>query len=568
VKFTKLNYQTHLYFLSLIAVHYLISIFFIGEIIIEPHDNLDIVVVYDHVISKIYKGNIESLNYFLSGEIRWYYLEKLFYPLNILHYLLDDKFFYFTNDILKKIIPYFSFFLLAKSLGASRFNSALGGVLYSTILYIQMPLGLALHFLPYILYLLLTKNSLSKKHYLFLFLIGLNSSLVQDIFTFIFLFPLAFLLSNKKNKFNIYLKIFTVIFISSLLSNIHLVIGSVLSEPIHREIMASTKSSIIFSLQEAFKIFFTYVDTKNPLFIFHIPLTLLTGFILILSFFSKHKNIRKILFFIIFILILKSIMGYSLVDNIFVGTLEILKGYNFQRVDRIIPIGFSLLFVLIISDIKSKNLKNLLIIFSFFSILSVQLKTPTTEIGRIFLSNNMNVEKFNEIKVSISKNNYIRVFKNIFNNNNYEEKEINLNHSTIRTFDNYYNFKDYLFIKNIVKESRIMSVGLDPMVAVMNDIKVIDGYHTIYPLSYKIKFRKIIEQELKNNINLKKYYDDWGNRVYAFYTDKNNILLDFQFAKTVGAEYILSRFPIDNNDLKIICFQCNNSNYIFLYKIL
>ena len=180
----------------------------------------------------------------------------------------------------------------------------------------------------------------------------------------------------------------------------------------------------------------------------------------------------------------------------------------------------------------------------------------------------MNVEKFNEIKVSISKNNYIRVFKNIFNNNNYEEKEINLNHSTIRTFDNYYNFKDYLFIKNIVKESRIMSVGLDPMVAVMNDIRVIDGYHTIYPLSYKIKFRKIIEQELKNNINLKKYYDDWGNRVYAFYTDKNNILLEFQFAKTVGAEYILSGFPIDNNDLKIICFQCNNSNYIFLYKIL
>ena len=37
-----------------------------------------------------------------------------------------------------------------------------------------------------------------------------------------------------------------------------------------------------------------------------------------------------------------------------------------------------------------------------------------------------------------------------------------------------------------------MSVGLDPMIAVMNDIKVIDGYHSIYPLSYKIEFRKII----------------------------------------------------------------------------
>ena len=72
-----------------------------------------------------------------------------------------------------------------------------------------------------------------------------------------------------------------------------------------------------------------------------------------------------------------------------------------------------------------------------------------------------------------------------------------------------------------------MSVGLDPMIAVMNDIRVIDGYHTIYPLSYKIKFRKIIEKELDKNIKLKNYYDDWGNRVYAFYTDKNNLMLDF-----------------------------------------
>ena len=73
-----------------------------------------------------------------------------------------------------------------------------------------------------------------------------------------------------------------------------------------------------------------------------------------------------------------------------------------------------------------------------------------------------------------------------------------------------------------------MSVGLDPMIAVMNDIRVIDGYHTIYPLSYMIKFRKIIERELDNNIILKNYYDNFGSRVYAFYTDKNNIMLNFR----------------------------------------
>ena len=137
---SKSNYQTHFFFISLIAIHYLVSIICIGQITIEPHDLLDFIVVIDHVISKIYKGDIESLNYFLSGEIKWYYLDQLFYPTNILHYVLNDKLFYFTNDILKKLFAYFSFYLLAKSLRISTFNSALGGILYSTFAYIKLTL--------------------------------------------------------------------------------------------------------------------------------------------------------------------------------------------------------------------------------------------------------------------------------------------------------------------------------------------------------------------------------------------------------------------------------------------
>ena len=169
------KYQNHFYFILLIAIHYLFSIIFTGQVIIDPHDNLEIVVVYDHIISNIYKGDIEKISYFLSGEIKWYNLDKLFYPINILHYVLNEKLFYFTNDILTKLFAYFSFYLLAKSLGVTKFNSALGGVLYSSLIYIKIPLGLALPFLPYILYLLLNKNKLSKKHYFLLFFIGLNS---------------------------------------------------------------------------------------------------------------------------------------------------------------------------------------------------------------------------------------------------------------------------------------------------------------------------------------------------------------------------------------------------------
>ncbi len=199
----KLSHKTnhiHLFFISLLALHYVLPLIFIGQITVYPHDNLDSGVVLDHIISNIYKGNFESLSYLLSGQIKWYYLEELFYPINVLHYFLSDKIFYFTDDILKKLFAYFSFYLLAKSLDNSKFSSALGAILYATIINIKMPHGLALPLLPYILYLLINKDSLNKKHYIFLFLIGLNSSLIQDIFSFIFLIPLSFILNYKKKK--------------------------------------------------------------------------------------------------------------------------------------------------------------------------------------------------------------------------------------------------------------------------------------------------------------------------------------------------------------------------------
>ena len=404
----KTNY-THLFFISLLAVHYVIPLIFFGQITVNTHDNLDGGVVYDHIISKIYKGDIESISYFLSGEIKWYYFEELFYPINILHYFLNDKLFYFTDDILKKLLAYFSFYLLAKSLNNTKFNSALGGILYTTLVVIENPLGLGLHLLPYILYLLVNKNSLSRKHYFFLFIIGLNSSLIQDIFSFVLLIPLAFLLRNKNKNLNIYLQVLSVIIISSILSNIHLVIGSILSGPIHREAW-SAGNNMILPFLEAFKNFFIYGDPKNAMFIFYVPLISLTTLIFILSLFSKQKKIRLLLFFIIFILILKSLVHHNLIDNILIGIFEILKGYNFQRLDRIILITFTLLFILFISNLKYRNLKKFLYFIAFFSIFSLQLKTPLPIISQYLLKENMHIEKFKKTKKAFLEKEYIQFF--------------------------------------------------------------------------------------------------------------------------------------------------------------
>ena len=327
-------------------------------------------------------------------------------------------------------------------------------------------------------------------------------------------------------------------------------------------------NNIIFPFLETFKSFFIYINPTSSLFIFSIPLTILTSVVFFSSIFLKKTNIRLIFFFIIGILILESFANPSIINNFLIGILEIFKGYNFQRLDRINSLAFSLLFILLISNLKYKNLSKFLYLLSFISIISMQLKTPLPIIGQYFLKKNMHTEEFNKTKKFFLEKKYIQFYKIIFDKNSYTNKKTTLNNSFNKTFDNYYKFKDYAFIKDIVKNERVMSVGLDPMVAVMNNIKVIDGYHNIYPLSYKVKFRKIIERELEKNVVLKNYYDNWGNRIYAFYNNEDDIVLNFQAAKTIGANYIISKFPLKNNELKIICNKCNNSNEIFLYKIL
>ena len=135
------------------------------------------------------------------------------------------------------------------------------------------------------------------------------------------------------------------------------------------------------------------------------------------------------------------------------------------------------------------------------------------------------------------------------------------------TFKGYYNYENYKHIKSLVGNSRTISIGLNPMIAVMNNIKVIDGYHNLYPLSYKLKFRKIIEKQLDYYEEKKKYYDGWGNRVDTFVSDPKIIRINFLQAKLLGAEYIISKYPISNQIIVPICKKCNGSSELFLYKI-
>ena len=172
------------------------------------------------------------------------------------------------------------------------------------------------------------------------------------------------------------------------------------------------------------------------------------------------------------------------------------------------------------------------------------------------------------LKTLIKKKEYkeFYLYLSKYNWGNY--KKIYPLYKSNNTFENYYNFQDYKFIKNIVGKKRVMSIGLDPLVAVANDIFVIDGYHNLYPLSYKNKFREIIEKELKYNHEFRDYFNNWGSRVYVFYNNQDKLNINFDKAKNIGASFVISRFIINSNSLKELCKKCNGNSKLNLYRIL
>ena len=562
----KKNYNLHILSLIIFSTYYLFSFIVFETVVVNPHDNLEIEAVLDHVISRIFRGDFDSYKVFLSGEYKWHYLDRIFYPINLLLTLLSDKQFYFFKEILEKIISYFSFYLLGKFLFKNKTYSIFGALFYATIINdINSPAPtIFLPFMPYLLYLLISKDQFKLKHLAVIFFIGLNSSIVFDYLSISLLLIFSHFIRSKKN-YKLLFNFLIVISLSMLIAGTPLVL-SILDEPLHRTVMAKQGFLTIISLE--LKSFFGMLIPSNMDEAFYLPAYLLKLMILISCFLVKNKKINLFLISILLTFMLKYLLSSDLTQIIFNNFFVFLKGFNFSRIANILPLLFSILLVAILNANKNKVLANILIILTITTSISFQLYFPTHEFTKEFLRQNLEKKNFELVKVNHKNKNIKEIISIIIDEKSYKYENFTFNVKTNSSFDTYYKFDVYKKIKLLVGSKRVASIGVNPMIAVMNDINVIDGYHNIYSLSYKKKFRKIIENELNQNKTWKDYYDNWGNRVFMFYNNKNNLLINFKEAKNLGAEYIISSFVIKNKNLESNCLLCDANNQIYLYKII
>jgi len=529
----KFKNNFHLFFLLILSINYFFPLIVFGEITLFYIDALDIEIVYNYILGKIYGGDINSVNAFLAGEIKPEYLRRLFQPFSLV-YLFDAELAYWIIDILVKVTGYISFYILSKKIIKDNFVSALGAALFSSM---NLPTheGFYIAIFPYLIYLIFFKKQILLKHYFLIFIFGLNSDILRTPYFVPVTLMLFWVFGNKSTNINSLknlIKVSIIFLTAVIISNSNIIYTVLTDGPFHRQDWLLESESITLGIKniiesilrfDIWPFFIKYSLGQNlPSAILIIPL-------LFPIFFLKNKQILKIFFIILIIkftvyIFLKSDLLIDFLNSNFLG----LKNYSFSYIDKYDAFMFLLIFVYVMNE-KFK-LKKYLIFSSFISLLLFQVNSS---IGPIYKKYFVDSEE---------------KFRNYY------------------TFNGFYLPEVYGKIKKIVGEERVLSIGYEPLVAVMNDIKAIDGYHTLYPLEYKKKFRKVIKDELDSNKFWKKYYDNWGSRVYAFVADPEEIKINFEEAKKLGASFVISRYSINSKKLKLICESCKNDG-VYLYKI-
>ncbi len=518
--------RNHLIFFSLLSINYLFPLLIFGNITLFYHDTLDSEIVYNFVLGKILGGNFDSIQIFLNNQIQIEYLRRLFQPFSYFYFFFSPELAYWTIDILVKLTSYFSFYLLAKKIGLNKFKSSFVACLFAALNYRTQD-GFGFAILPYIIYLISFKKNIGLKNFFVIFVAGINSDLVTVFPQIPAIAIVSFLLSKQDLK-KYFFKLFQIslIFIFFIfLSNINLVYSFLFAEKFHRSGFVYQSLSLSENLLGYFVEIFSIPIKKNWTSIKLFPEFLLYFTILFFSLIVKQKKIYYIFALILLVNLPTFLNNISFISD-FRNSSGIIKSYNYEYLKWATPMLFLVSLVLILKI--EKRFDQVLRFVGIFCIIFIQISSSVIPLTKKFFLDQEN-------------------YRNLY------------------TFKGYYMYEDYEKIKSVVQDERVISVGYDPMIAIMNNISTIDGYHNIYPLNYKEKFRKIIERELAKDTELKIYYDNWGSRVYAFIKNPEIIDLNFLEARKIGAEFIISKYRLKSENISLI--SKNFRQKIYLYKI-
>jgi hypothetical protein len=520
----------HFLFLSILSLNYIVPLLLFEGVTLFFLDALDNEIIINHIISQRYQGISNPTEVFLNGIIPLEYMRRLYHPYMLVYAFLNTELAYWVIDILVKLTSYFSFFIFAKKINNNLFICSLLACLFASI---NLPTheGFGLAITPYLFYLILFKKELSFKHYSIIIFFGLNSDFIFTAFAFLVLSIVLFLFASK-SQFIKLMKVLSLFSISLVIANWNLLYLNFQNIEFHRVEFVRDSFSII----ESIIYYFTYLikiptGGINYSFFMTIPYVFFLVPLFLISFFSDNIKCKKIISIIILATLFQVILKINYVSEFINQSEGILKTLSWDYISRAYIFLYCFALVEILK--KKDNFQHK----AFTSIIFLCI---------IFFQINSSIVPFAKDKILKIDN-----YRNIY------------------TFKGYYDYYDYQSIKEKVGKERIISVGLDPLLAAYHGININDGYHNLYPLHYKNKFRKIIVKQLDNKPEFKNYYDNYGSRLYTFLygvSDPDNINLNFEEAKKLNTKFVLSKYQLYSEEINLIFGDCEKEGFC-LYKI-
>jgi len=518
-------------FALLVAFIYYLPWAFEAFQIVGVSDNLDGEVVINHIIGQIYKGEPSASFLALNGQIPSLALPRFMQPLSIVYLLESSWLSYVVIDIFVRSIAFAGIYLLASLKELNKLSCLLLALCFSTSISFSVFL-LSVAGIPLIIYLLMILKKLDGiKQALTnfgLFLIGSNMSFALSGLFVALMMPLILLFGFKEPITRNLIFGYFFLCLGIVLGNINLFYAQFFSNITwHRSewtVFRETDYSLWLDISKtlAASLF------GNPFY--HVTYSLTFSVCALIGFFVLSKDYRKsnlcfliclLIFFILTFTFSTSSLSYPLRD-----TVPFLNSFQW---DRFYFLYSTIIFVSLIFLFKSAEFNR---------------RHTTILIALVSL----------QLSYNLIQTPHLNAAMKLF-----------VGRDTGTSFKEYYKTNDYKSIQKLVGDDAVMSVGIDPMIAPMNGIRAIDGYHVLYPLSYKKDFRKVIAKSIIST-NKANYFDKWGNRVYAFYPKGNPNLLDFCAAYRIGAQYVISSEQISNEMVgEVKTF--NSQDNIILYKI-
>ena len=569
----KISYKIKILILAffLLTLHHLFPIILVGNPVILIPDILNYFVPNNFIAGKIMGGNFDSAKLFMNEELPWHFIYGIFYPINLIYSFLEIDKAYILIDLLTRLIGFLSCLYFLKQFKAEYLLKILISCLFASQL-TTTAWGLGVAGFPYIFAISLREKDIKTKHVLSIVLMALNTDLyLHGIYVILIIAFSIFFLKDKILKINIknLLKIFIIYSLVLIISNSNFFYNFIYFSPFQiseRLELISIKENVFQFLKGIF-----LPESVNVYFFSNIILIFLIFVSISFTLAGKVKKNIVILKILIFFQILVFFINLLLHLKVFHGAI-------------LTRLGYLLFFfqILLIFNLFS-NLQNLRKFFFFLLFLSIIYNQISPSLFTV-VKVKSNYGNFTKIEKETIKKNYheYKILQLITNYNNFsqnvsEKAEIsNVRSYHASSFKSYYRVKDFKIIKKYVGESKTFSIGFDPFISVVNDIKVIDGYYRYYPMAYKHKFFGIVENQLKyleskkNSFRYTQQIENFkknGQMLRSFYNEGDEFKINLNKLKELDVKFIVSKYFLENTNLEIVCEGCSNKADLNLYKI-